>query len=106
MTDLHEKILSISLDIEKLKQQAYHLAAIVESEQGTLQREADRLKAEITKVESDFRKIIYDDNGLLIKIDRLIQESNERKRVKNHIWGLWIAVIVIIIKALFELIKQ
>lgn len=106
MTTTEEKVLAFALELEKLKQQIYHLEGIVESEQGTLQREANRLRVEIKEIEDRFIKIIYADNGMMIKVDRLTQESNERKKTKQNIWGLWVAVVVIAIKEIIELFKR
>lgn len=106
MTPIEKEVSEIAKDIERLKQQIYHLQGIVESEQGTLQREANRLRLEIKELEERFRKILYEDNGMMIKVDRLTQESNERKRIKQNVWGLWVAVIVLVIRMIFEMFKK
>lgn len=43
---------------------------------------------------------------MMIKVDRLTQEINERKKTKQNIWGLWVAVVVIAIKEIIELFKR
>ena len=107
MAEIDKKIQEVLLELEKLKMQALHLEQIVESERGTLQREANRLRVEIAKVEQEIRDILYNPEiGLLIKIDRLVQESLERKRVRQHIWALWVAVGSIIVKVIFDLINK
>ena len=106
MAEIDKKIQEVLLELEKLKMQALHLEQIVESERGTLQREANRLRVEIAKVEQEIRDILYNPEiGLLIKIDRLVQESLERKRIKQNIWALWVAMAVVLIKEIVVLFK-
>jgi len=97
--DQTEKIQEAFTDISNLKLQIGRLLSNIESEKGTLTREADRLHQKINKVESEFREIIYDiDAGLLIKIDRLTVESMERKNLKNHIIVIYITLGSLILK--------
>lgn len=105
--DQAEKIHEAFVELEKVKTQLNYLSGIVESEKGTLQREADRLRNEIEIVERNFREIIYDsEKGLLIRLDRLTQESLERKRTKQNIIGLWIAVGSVIVKTIIDFFKS
>lgn len=94
MSDELQKLYEIKLSIENLKLQLGHLGAIVESEQGTLQREADRLRKEISLVEEKINDYLFrPETGMLIQLDRLIQESKSRKRMQAQIIALAVAVI-------------
>lgn len=103
MAEIDKRISELFVRMEKMETQAKHLEAIVDSEKGTLQREATRLREEMKEVENGFREVMYDsENGLLIKLDRLVQESQERKKVKQHIYALWVMIGGMIIKELLS----
>lgn len=99
MHDINEKISDLFVRMVKMETQAAHIEAIVDSEKGTLHREATRLREEIKLVEDGFREVIYDSEaGLIVKLDRLVQESSERKRVRQHIYALWVMTGGVVIK--------
>lgn len=97
--DEDEKILHEALtNISNLKIQMGRFEADLESEKGTHQRSEKRIIDAINKVEADFRSIIYDpEKGLLLKIDRLLQESQRRESMQKNIIPLWTAVGIAIL---------
>lgn len=100
-----EKINSAFTDISNLKIQLLRIFSDLDSEKGSLKRQEERLTEQINKVEKEFRDIIYDaEKGLLIKIDRLTQESISRQNVKKNIVALWIAVVISFIKIILDVI--
>lgn len=104
---MENEISEIFVEIERIKGQVNHLVATVESEKGTLQREADRLRDEIDRVEKKFFNVLYDEEkGLIVKQAILMHESKERKRMQRIIWSIVASVILLIIKAIFDLIKN
>lgn len=91
---LHDAFTTIS----NLKIQMGRFEADLESEKGTHQRAEKRMVDTINKVEADFRSIIYDpERGLLLKIDRLLQENQRRESMHKNIIGLWVAVGIAIL---------
>lgn len=93
MADIDDKINKAFMDIEGLKHQSVHLAAIVESERGSLDRASKRFTEELDKVKKEFHEIIYhSEHGLMIAVDRLKQESIERHSMRKHIYALWVMV--------------
>lgn len=95
--------LTLFLSIERLKWQVGRIVSDAESEEGTISRMTKILKDDITTLEKDLKTVLYNpDNGLIIKIDRLTQESISRKQMKNNIIGLWIAVAAGIAVNLFN----
>lgn len=106
-----DRISEAFLEIEKLKLQIERIKSHVESESGTLERMAKlattELKISIEKIELDFKEIIYNsETGLQVKIDRLVQESKERRVNKQNIVGLWIAVGLMIIAKIIEWLSK
>lgn len=100
-----ERINQAFLDIEKLKLQIARLVSDTESEKDTRRRTTESLMKVIQKIENDFKDILYGTDrisGMVVELDRLKQESIERKRMKNHIYALWIAVGAGIIKEMFD----
>lgn len=97
-TNDHDKIVQAFSDMNLIRAQIGRLEGIIESERGTLKRQREYLTEQIDKVEQEFRNIIYDsEKGLLIKIDRLTQESERWKSIKNNIAGLWLGLLTTVI---------
>lgn len=90
--------LSLYLALEKMKWQVERIISDSDSEEGTVGREAKRLKEEIEKVEAEYRTLMYNpDHGLMFKVDRLIVKSERHDKVMI---GISIGVIVAIFGAL------
>lgn len=53
----------------------------------------------MTPIEKEVSEISKD-------IERLMQESNERKRIKQNVWGLWVVVAGLVLRMIFELFKK
>lgn len=103
----YNKINQIFLELERLKIAIGRIESHIESESGTISRETNRLMEEINKVEADLRNIIYDpNNGFIVRIDRLMQESEGRKKTKQQIMALWVAVAGILIKIFIDFISN
>lgn len=100
-----EQLNKIQLDIEKLKLTVGRIESHIASESGTLSRETNRIREEIHKIEDDMRKVVFHpETGFLVRIDRLIQESQERKKTKQNIIALWIAVGSLLAKIVFDML--
>lgn len=98
MSDI-EKISDLIIQIEKIKLQLGRIESHIDSESGTLSRETKRLRDSISKVEVELKDIVYHhETGLLIKIDRLVQDNDKRKKMEAHIVVLWIMVLAGLLK--------
>lgn len=102
--ETNDKIREIFIEIEKLKLGIGRIESHIASESGTLSRETKRLGAEIAHVEKSIHDIIYHpETGFMVRIDRLMQESAERKKTRQNIIALWIANGAVMIKIIFDL---
>jgi len=100
-----QQLYEIKTTLENLRFQVAHLVSTVESEKGTLQREADRLRHEIDILDKKFNDWLFKpETGVLIQIDRLIQESERRKKMQTQIIGLWVAVGIGALKMVVDFI--
>lgn len=105
--EITDQIRQLFIEIEKLKLGVGRIESHIASESGTLTREAKRLGEEIDKVEKALHDIIYHpETGFMVRIDRLMQESMERKKTKQNIIALWIANGALIIKMTFDYITK
>lgn len=96
------------LEIQKLKWEVGRLLSNAESERGgdgTFQRAVKRVKDDIDKIEGEYREAMYNpEKGMIVKLDRLIQESESRKGLKTQMWALWLLVIGIAIRIVYGII--
>lgn len=109
MTDDSEKIVKLFGDIESIKLQLARLVSDAESEKDTRARTTDFVIDQVRKVEKDLREILYGDDGrggMVVQLDRLQQELNERKSHKKNIIAIWISIGAIILKEIFDWIKN
>jgi len=101
-----EKIHQAFTDIEKLKIQLGIAMGQIDSEKGTVDRSAKRIYDRISEIDRKFHEILYDPKtGLVLQVDRLTQESTERRRMKNHIIAIWIAVGSLAISFVLKLVN-
>ncbi len=100
---IHDEIAKIHVQLEGMKFQIARLVSNAESEKGTLQRETDRLYKEIKELED---KIYDPEKGLLLEVDRLKRDYEQRQNLKKNIFALWIAVGSIIVKYLITIIAE
>lgn len=101
MGDTNEDIEKIFLQLENLKFGVGRLESNAESEKGTVKRMHEYILSEIKKVEDELRDVLYGKDrrsGIIVELDRLKQESEERKQTKKNIFGLWTAVGILLIK--------
>lgn len=101
MSDNHEDVKNILLQIEKLKFQAERLVSNAESEKETVKRMHEYILLQVKKVEDELKDILYGkdrQSGIIVELDRLKQESMERKKTKQNIFALWIAFGSLLIK--------
>lgn len=99
--EAQEKINGILHDILSLKLQMERLMADAESEKETRARTSKRIYIDIEKVENEFKNLVYGadrKSGIIVELDRLKQESEERKEMKKHVRGLWSAILILIIE--------
>lgn len=102
-----ETIIQIRLAIERLQQQIGRLISNVESEKGTISRTRAELREEISMLEQKINDILFKpDTGLLIQLDRLIQESERRKKLQAQVVALWVTVAGIILEQIFKLLTD
>lgn len=89
--------LSLYLALERMKWQVERIISDSESEEGTIAREAKRLKEDIEKVEKNYSGMMYDpEKGLLLIVDRLKVKSERQDKVMI---GISIGVVVAIFAA-------
>lgn len=70
-----------------------------ESERGTVSRLFEGVRHNDEKM----FKLIYDpDNGLIVQLDRLKQQDKKNEERKKQVWGLWVIVIGMVIKIIFD----
>jgi len=96
-------------EIESIKFQLHRLVADAESEKGTRARTNDRIYKEIESVENELKNLLYGTDrksGIIVELDRLNQESMERKKTKQNIIMLWITIGGILLKMLFDVITH
>lgn len=101
MVDPHEDIKKIFLQLENLKFGVGRLESNAESEKGTVKRMHEYILNEVKKVEDELKDVLYGKDrrtGIIVELDRLKQESEERKKTKQNIFGLWAAVGILLIK--------
>jgi hypothetical protein len=100
--------LQLYVEVQKLKWEVARLLSNAESERGeagTFQRALKRLKDDILKLEQDYRMSMFDtEAGIVVKLDRLIVESKDRKNFKNQIIGLWVSLICVIVAFVLKLL--
>lgn len=107
MSEEIEKLIQLRLSIERLQQQILRLQSNAESEKGTLQRQGDVLRKEISLLESKYNEILFKpDTGLLIKLDRLEQDSHRRKKMQYEIRALWAALLTVIVGIVLDRILR
>lgn len=107
--EVQEKISGIFNELNSLKLQMNRIIADAESEKGTRARTNDRIYKDIEKLEVELKDLLYGEDrktGIVVELDRLNQESLERKLTKKNIFALWIAVGGIIIKELITLLMR
>lgn len=101
-------LFQLYIEIQKLKWEVARLLSNAESERdegGTFQRAIKRLKDDILKLEQEYRIAMFDaETGIVVKLDRLIIESKDRKNFKNQIIGLWISLICVIVAFVLKLL--
>ena len=104
--DYSQEIKKAFLELDRLKDQVGRIASHIDSEKGSIGRETKRIRDDIEKIENQFKEILYGKDGILIKIDRLEQESLTKKKTKQNIIALWIAVVIMFLQALFQMFKK
>lgn len=105
MSEDMETIIQIRLAIERLQQQVGRLGSNVDSEKGSISRTRQELREEISLLELKFNEVLFKpDVGLLIQLDRLVQESERRKKLQAQVVALWITVGGIILEQIFKLL--
>lgn len=101
-------LFQLYIEIQKLKWEVGRLLSNAESERGeggTFQRAMKRLKDDILKLEQEYRIAMFDaETGIVVKLDRLIIESRDRKNFKNQIIGLWISLICVVVAFVLKLL--
>lgn len=101
-------LFKLFIEIQKLKWEVARLLSNAESERGesgTFQRALKRLKDDILKLEQDYRISMFDtEHGMIVKLDRLINESNDRRNFKTQITALWISLICVIVAFVLKLL--
>lgn len=66
---------------------------------GTLERVTDGYDKQLKEI----HELIYNpDNGYAFEIDRLKQKVKKQEERRKEMWALWIAVIVMFIKVIFD----
>lgn len=113
---MDEKIQQLFIDYAELKMQVGILVSRAESERDTQKRANDRhsdkandLIELVEKTENAIMDILYGKDrisGMIVELDRLKQESEERKKTKQNIIALWIAVIVLVAGKIYDLITK
>lgn len=109
MADNHEDVKNILLQIERLKLQAERLVSNAESEKETVKRMHEFILAQVKKVEDELKDVLYGRDrrtGMIVELDRLKQESEQRKRTKQNIIALWIAYGTVLLKLVFDFFKS
>jgi len=105
--DVNERIADLALDVEKMRLKVERIQSHIDSESGTLGRETTRLRTEIDKVERKFDDLFYDaKEGLVVRIDRLLQESEARKKTGQNIVALWIVMAGVLIKIVWDFFSK
>ena len=106
MTDL-EQLTELRIMVERIQSQLDRLQSNAESEKGTLKRQGEMLRHEIKLVADKWDEIMFDiDKGLMIRIDRLMQDNERRKAMQKQIVALWIVVIGGIVKEVISWISS
>lgn len=68
-----------------------------------LQSDFDSEKLYRVEKNKEIHETLYDpDKGLLVRLDRLVQESIERRNLKQQITGLWISIIILIVAVILD----
>lgn len=104
--DYAQKITEAFRELDRLKDQVGRISSHIDSEKGTLGRETKRIRDDIERVGNQFKDVIYGKDGILIKIDRLEQESISKKQTKQNIIALWIGVSILLIESIIQMIKK
>lgn len=107
--EVQSKINDIFQELNSLKIQMNRLVADAESEKDTRSRTNVRIYQDIGKVESELKNLLYGSDrksGIVVELDRLNQESVERKNTKKNIFALWIAIGGIIIKEVITILMH
>lgn len=99
-----EIIHDLKAKYEILRDQQLHTEALRKSEEGTNEREHKRIREEIEAINKKYFDIIYNrGSGIAFEVDRLKKESDERKKMKTHVWlltgTLLIGIIIEIIRS-------
>lgn len=108
MSDESDKIIKLFGDIESIKLQIARLVSDNESEKGTRQRLTVDLVDRIESVEKELKDILYGSDrksGIIVQLDRLQTESDDRKFQRKNIIAIWISIGLIFIKELIDWVR-
>lgn len=107
MTGDIEQLMQIRLTIERLLIQVGRLESNTESEKGTIKRTRDELRQEIDMLEQKVHEILFaPDKGLLIQMDRLVQESERRRKLQAVVISQGVILFGILIKFFLDWIGK
>lgn len=102
-----EQLMQIRLTIERLLIQVGRLESNTESEKGTIKRTRDELRQEIDLLEQKVHEILFaPDKGLLIQMDRLVQESERRRKLQAVVISQGVILFGILIKFFLDWIGK
>ncbi len=107
--DDKEKIQETFSQLEQLKYQVLRLVSDAESEKDSRKRSTDHIIDMIRNVETDFKDVLYGKDrmsGIVVELDRLKQESNNRKAIKQNIVALWIAAGSLFAKIIYDALNK
>ncbi len=98
-----ETIIQLRLAIERLQEQMNRLVGDHESEKGNRRRLTKFMMEEIKRMNGHLEELKHLIDGTFeIRLDRLEQESERRKKQRNQITALWITVGGLILGKLYD----
>lgn len=101
--DEAEQIQKILLDLQWLRDNVNRLISNAESERINMRDKHIEINKRISDLDKLMREVFYDhEHGFLVRIDRLTQESIERRKMKNHIIALEIGLGCVVVAFILD----
>lgn len=100
MSEDIEQLIQLRIKIASFETQLKRLESNAESEKGTIKRQREELRHEITLIENKWDEIMFTPGtGILVQVDRLMQDHEIIKKLLEQVTAQTIVIDRLVIEA-------